>query len=202
MTSPQSSSAEAAQGMAERMAQQGYGVGMPALQNQLSMINQGIAQGGQPGYVADAYNLQRTGLIEGAGQQQVAGMGQMARGNEAAVAGGGGLANILNPGAYGAQLAQLMMGSNLQQGLGALDETNKLMTMGLGGGAEAGSAMMGAAGSNLQAIGGMANYNPQFANLMGALNLGGSMYGAGAFGGGGGGGGGQGQISLAGGTWT
>jgi hypothetical protein len=151
---------------------------MPALQQQLGLVGQGLAAGGEPGYVGRAWEGQRTGLTEGlASQEAGAGMASAFQ-NKAAVAGGNQGSILGVPADYGAKLARTLVGSRVTQGLGAIDEVNKLFGMGMGGVEQAGSSALGAGQAQLGAIGMMPGYNTTTANILGAASLGGSIYGA------------------------
>ncbi len=189
MSSPQSGSAANAARMNESMAKAGYDIGIPATQQRNALLTKGLAEGGMPDYMKAAFDVQRTGLQEGGAnvaQQQRA---QMLTAAEPAIAGGN-QQQALSAGALGSKLADALYGSRVQQGLGGIDQMNKLMTMGLGGSAATGSQAIGAAGNDLRAIGMMQNYNPTYAAVLGGANLVGAGYGAykqaGAAGGGGG----------------
>ena len=176
MTSPRSTAAEQAIKTDKDVMTQAYGVGMQGMKQRLAGINQGLALGGEPGYVGDAYNLQRGALTEAMNMAGTQRQGMA----DAAASGlnqGGNYSNVLNPQQIGAQLADQLYSSRTSQALGKVDETNNLMNMALGLGGQAGSAQMGAAQNQLGAISMMPNYNPAYATALGFANLGGSIYG-------------------------
>jgi hypothetical protein len=177
--SPAERASEQAGALAEKTAKEGYGIGLPALQGQLSQINQGLMAGGEPSYVSEAFGSQRTGIFEGASESEAGSMKAQAAATKGAQAGGNAGAGLIPPG-YGAELARAMMGSRVTEKMGGLEESMNLMTMGVGGGTEAGSAAMGAGRSSLQAIGMMPQYNTDLANVLMAANTAGSVYGAGS----------------------
>jgi len=169
---------EQASTLAEQTAARGFEVGLPALQNQLSQINQGLAQGGEPGYVRDAFAAQRTGIFEGASEQEQGAMRGQAAATKGASMGGNTGAGLIPPG-YGADLARAMMGSRVTEKMGGLEESMNLMNMGIGGVTTAGSSAMQAGQTSLSAIGMMPHYNTGLANVLTAANLAGTAYGAG-----------------------
>ena len=177
--SPQDKSSLQAMNTARQTAEMGYGIGIPALQQQLNFVNEGMAQGGQPDYVKNAYALQRTGITEGlTGAERGAARGQAAS-SKGAVQGGNVGASMGGgvPASYGAKIAQNLLGSKTSQSMSGLEEMNSLMSVGLGGTAMGAGAAMNAGGAQLQAIGNMQNYNSDLANILGLLGVGGSIYG-------------------------
>ncbi len=176
MSSPQSAASANAARQNEYRAQQGYDIGLPAMSERNRLLNSAMAENGMPDYMKAAFETQRTGLTEGnanIAQQQRA---QALTAAEPAIAGGN-LQQSLTPGSLGSKLADALYGSRVQQGLGAVDQMNKLMTMGLGGAAQTGSQAIGAAGNDLRGISMMQAYNPTYAAVLGGANLAGSLYG-------------------------
>lgn len=167
--SARSGAAQRSLQQARGMAQRGYNIGIPALQQQLGLVGQGLASGGEPGYVAEAFAGQRTGITEGLAANEAA------TGRSRPKTGTGILAI---PTDYGARLARALVGSRVTQGLGAVEETNKLFGMGMGGVEQAGSSALGAGQAQLSAMSMMPGYNTTAANIAALGSLGGSIYGA------------------------
>jgi len=162
---------------ASQTAQAGYGIGIPALQGQISGINAGLAGGGEPSYLTGAWAGQRTGLADALAGQDAASSATSAAGSKAAVAGGNVGAGLVPP-SYGAKLAQALTGSRVNEAMGKLQETTSLMGMGLGASGTAGNAGLRAGGTQLSAISMMKPYNQGTANILGAASAAGGIYGA------------------------
>jgi hypothetical protein len=159
-----------------RLSARGYGIAMPALATQAGSIQQALALGGEPGYVKDAFEASRAGEIDAGTNLQRGAIAQADRQAKGAVAGGN-MGAALNPSAMGSGLADALFGSRVNQAASRLDETNKLYGLEAGQAAQTGSASIGAEGQAIGAIGGMRAYNPTYANILGALNAGGAVYG-------------------------
>jgi hypothetical protein len=153
-----------------------YGIAIPGLQAQMGDINKSLNLG-EPEYLKQAYQGQRTGLTEGLAAQGGAAQAQQMRGSKAAMSGGNQFASM-NPADVGAQLANALYGSKFQEGQAGINQQFNLMSMGLGGSGTAGNAAVGASQQQLQAIGYMPNYNSTLANVAGAAAGGASIYGA------------------------
>ena len=61
---PQSGLSEQAAQASGAVAQEAYGVGIPALKGQIGYLNDAMATGGEPQYMQDAFAGQRTSLLE------------------------------------------------------------------------------------------------------------------------------------------
>ena len=88
----------------------------------------------------------------------------------------------LPPELLGSSMAKALYGPRVSEAAGSIDQTNKLLGASLGMAGQTGSGALAATGNELQNIGKMQPYNSNYAAILGALNLGGSLYGAGAFG--------------------
>ena len=154
-------------------SQKSYEVGFQGLDAQQRLLRTAEAE---PGYVRDAFTAQRAGITEGGvvqGGRDI--QAQLAATQQAAQ--GGNTTGNLAPDQMGAKMAQALYSSRLQEGIGKIEQANKLMGMRLGQSVQTGSAALGAAGNQLQNISLMPNYNPTYANVLGALNLAGTVYG-------------------------
>ena len=177
MSSEQSRASKKALETNKALAEGYYGIAIPALQTRLGAINQSMAQG-EPQFLQQAYEGQRTGLTEGLAARGGAAQAQQMRGSKAALSGGNAFASM-HPADIGAQLANALYGSKFQEGQANLSQQFNLMSMGMGGAGTAGNAALTASGQQLQAIGYMPNYNQTYANVVGGAALGAGIYGAG-----------------------
>ena len=178
MSSPQSGAIKQANLQTQRLANEGYGIAMPAIKEQYKDLNTAMQSGGEPGFVTDAYRSARGGVMEGTALSQQAQRGDQVRQGQRARAGGSFTASI-GPDMAGSKLAQALYGSRVTQAAGKIEEQDKLMGMALGQASQTGSGAMQAMGTQLQNIGYMQPYNSTYANVLGALNAAGSVYGAG-----------------------
>jgi hypothetical protein len=151
-----------------------FGIGIPALMNQQSLLNAANATGGEPGYVKDAFASQRAGLIEAGASADAAARGaaDMKMGGSS----GGDMLN-LDPKTLGTRMADALFSSRTNEALGSLEQSNKTMADILGLTTTAGSQYMGAAGNQLAAAQFLPNYNPAYAAILGVGNLGAEFYG-------------------------
>lgn len=203
--SPQQAANEQAAATARSSMTQAYGVGIPLMRDQQTYINQGL-NAGEPQYMKDAFTMQR-GILTDANALQ--GRSNQAQADLAVgkLQQGGNFQNVLNPLDMGAKLAQQLYTSRTSQALGALEEQNKLMGMGIGQAQAAGSDSLAAGMNQMNAIGMMQPFNSTYANILGGVNLAANLYGGGVksgwfTGGGGGGGWPAGGGPGTGGTWT
>ena len=151
-------------------------IGQQGLAQTNALTDQGLAEGGQPAYMKQGFDTQRAGLIdEGARVGRAGIQGQLAQ-QKVALAGGNPSAAFAGQG-QGANLADSLYSSQLQQGMAGIDQLNKLMGYKLGGTQQAGSVAMGAAGSSLKAMQMLPNYNQTYANVLGGANALGALYG-------------------------
>lgn len=157
-----------------------YGLAIPAEKARQGYLNEALSTGGEPDYMKSAFGEQRTGLIEGGIDQQRLATQQGRTASEGAALGGNLQAGTTAGMQLGSKMADALYGSRMNEALGGLDQTNKLYTSMIGQSVQTGDAAYGAAGSQLANIGNMANYNKTYANVVGALNVGGSIYGAGS----------------------
>jgi hypothetical protein len=178
MSSPKSSAIKQANLQTQRLANEGYGLALPAIREQYKDLNTAMQSGGEPGFVSEAYKGARGGILEGAALSQQAQRNDQVRQGQRARAGGSFTASI-GPEMAGSKLAQALYGTRVTQAAGKIEEQDKLMGMALGQSGQTGSAAMQATGTQLNNIGYMQPYNSTYANVLGALNTAGSIYGAG-----------------------
>ncbi len=176
MSSESSVASEQALRTNKALAQGYYGIALPALEARNAAINQQIGLG-EPRYLEQAYGMQRAGLTEGLAAQGGAAQAQQMRAAEKMLSGGN-LSAALSPADIGAQLANALYGSKFQEGQANLAQQFNLISMGLGGAGTAGNAALGASQNELRAIGYLPQYNQTYANVMGGLAGGASLYGA------------------------
>lgn len=176
MSSSQSQASEDALARNRSLAEGYYGIAIPGLQERMGSINTSLARG-EPEYMKQAYQEQRTGLTEGLAARGGVAQAQRMAGSKAAMSGGNQFASM-HPADVGTLLANALYGSKFQEGQGALDQSFNLINMGLGGAGTAGSAAVNASGQQLGAIGYMPNYNPAAANIFGAAAGASSVFGA------------------------
>jgi hypothetical protein len=176
MSSTRNTESQKALEMNRSLAQGYYGIGVPALQQRQGEINASLA-GGEPDYITSAFQGQR-GALTGAmaGKEGIAQRQQWAAG-KAALSGGNAMATM-NPADLGAQLANALYGSKFAQGQANIDQQFNLMGMALGGAGTAGSSGLNSAQNQLTALGGLPNYNPTYANIVGGAAGAASLYGA------------------------
>jgi hypothetical protein len=168
MSSSSSAASEQALQSNRSLAEQYYSIALPALSSRLGSINAALAEGGEPGYLRQAYQAQRAGLTEGiVGKEEQAITSQLA-GTKQARAGGNVMAGM-STGDIGAQLANALYGSKFQESMAGVDQMMNLMSMALGGAGTAGGGALEASRQQLGAIGYMPNYNPAYANTVGGL---------------------------------
>jgi len=148
------------------LAQQAYRIGLPALGRQYSLLNNSITEGGEPAGLAAAYQGQRTGITEGLARSGFTQMQQQLGAQEQAARGGNLRAN-LTPQGVGAQIADQLYSSTLNEGLGRVEQLNKLLALGMGQSVQAGNASVGAGQLQLQGIAGMPQYNSTYASILG-----------------------------------
>lgn len=175
-STPQSAASESAYRSYSDLARQYYGVALPGLDARNSAIETARATG-EPGFLKSAFAAQRTGLAEGMTGRGDAALAAQTRGAAGATRGGNFFAS-LHPAQIGAQLANALYGSRFQEGQASIDQSLNLMSMGLGGAGTAGSGALTAAGSQLQSIGYLPNYNKTLAMASGIGSLAGAGYGA------------------------
>lgn len=154
--------------------QQAYGIALPALGTEYGALNQALQTAGEPGYIKSAYGAARGGAREDlalAGNEALKASYAKQRGTTQ------GGAN-LNPTLLGSQMAQALYGPRVQEAAGQLEQMNKLFGASIGQAQQTGSGALAATGNELANIGNMRNYNATYANVLGALNAGASIYGA------------------------
>jgi len=176
MSGASSVASEQAMQTNKELAQGYYGIGIPALRGRQEQINASLA-GGEPAYLAAAFSGQRAALSEATARQGGAARSQQMEGAGAALSGGNQFANM-NPADIGAQLANALYGSRFAEGQASIDQTMNLMGMALGGAGTAGNSGLSAAQNQLGAIRFMPGYDPTYANVVGGLAGGASLYGA------------------------
>ncbi len=176
--SPQRIAIENAAAQTKELGNQAYGIALPTIGSEYSKLNQAMGEGGQPQFISDAYNQARGGILEGSALSQEAARKDQMGARRGAV-GGGNFSASISPSDAGARLAQALYGTRVQQASGAIEQQDKLMQMALGQSAQTGSGALQATGNELQNIGYMQPYNSTYANVLGALNTAGTVYGAG-----------------------
>lgn len=154
----------------EALSQRAYDIGLGALGPQIQQINQGLQQGGEPGYLQRAFAGARTGATESLlSADQAETGGRLAASSR--VSAGGNLMSNLTPSQVGAKIAEALYSSRTNEAVGKFEQFNKLMAMGLGQSAQAGSSAIGAGAAQLEAARGLPTYNPTYANVLTAANL-------------------------------
>ena len=161
----------------KRLLERSYGLALPTLGREYGLIQGALSQG-EPDYLKSAYAATRGSERESMAQGGIGRLGASQGQKRGALAAGN--VGAVSPQMLGGQMAEALYGSRVQEASGNLEQMNKLLGFGLGQSQQAGSAALGATGTELQNIQGMRNYNPTYANILGALNLGGSIYGAGS----------------------
>jgi hypothetical protein len=175
MSSPKSNEMADAARTNRGLAEQSYGVGLPALKAQLGYIKD--AQGGSlKKFVDPAYASQRGGLSDASAYSERASLQQRLAQQKVSGAGGNSLA-MLSPSDMGAKLANALTTSRVNQGLGNLEESNKLLQMQLGQTVQAGNSGIAAGSQQLQAASMMPNVDPLYASILGGANAAGAIYG-------------------------
>src|SRR6185369_16039919 len=165
-----------------RKLQEGaYGLAFPAIKTEYGALNQALASGGEPGFIQQAYEGARGGIRTGAAQQGERALQANLAQKKGAV-GAGNVGATMPPEALGSAMAQALYGPRVSEATGQIDQLNKLYGMGIGQAQQTGSGALTATGNELANIGMMRPYNAGYARILRALNLGGSLYGAGAFG--------------------
>jgi hypothetical protein len=176
MTSEMNAASKTAYETNRDLAQQSYGVALPAIQARNASINQSLATG-EPQYMQNAYAAQQAGLTEGLSAQGGAKQAATMAASKPALSGGNPFA-LFAPADIGAMLANAKYGSKFQEGQAAFAQNLNLMNMGLGGAGTTGNAALNASGQQLNAIGMLPNYNQTYANIAGAAAGASSVYGA------------------------
>ncbi len=177
MSSPGQGELQQATSDTERLMGRAYGIAIPAMRTEYGAINQALALGGEPDYLKGAYAEERTGLLDRASSGEAADIAKMGRATEGATYGGN-VGASLSPLAVGRSLADVLYGSRVNEAAGKVEEINKLYGLGVGQAAQAGSAAAGAESARAGYATMMPQYNSTYANILGALNLGSTIYGA------------------------
>ena len=159
------------------IAKRGYDIGIPALEAGINGIQSGLATGGEPDYLKSAWAGQRTAISDALAGTDSASAAAGAARTKGAVLGGNVGATVVPP-SYGARLARALTGSRVNEAIGSLDETTKLMGLGLGAGGQAGNAGLRAGANEMGAISMLPQYNQTSATIQGGAALAGGMYGA------------------------
>ncbi len=176
MTSEQSRASQEDFSINQALSKGYYDIALPGLQQRMGANNQQLGLG-EPEYMKQAYEMQRGGLAEGTEAQGALARSNQLRGAKGALTGGN-MSALLSPASVGAQLANALYGSKFQEGMANLGQQFNLINMGLGGAGTAGSGALDASRQQLQAIGFLPNYNPTYANVVGGLAGGASLWGA------------------------
>jgi len=178
-TSPQQQAAEQSETELTRLAANAYPLGFSAIRGEQSGIAALQAQGGEPSALREAFGGARAGLLDAAVESSADSLKRERQGTKGAALGGNIGASMATPTDMGATLARSLYGSRITEATGALEEQDKLLGMSLGQSQVAGSGSLSAFGNALGNIPLMQNYNSTYGNVVGALNLGASLYGAG-----------------------
>ncbi len=176
MSSPQGEAFTQAAGQARRVSQEAYGMALPALQSEYGSLNEALASGGEPDYMRKAQAGARAATTEGLAHNEIAALRASQAGKSPLMATNPGLAN---PQVFGTKLAQALYGPRVSEATGQIEQLDKLMGASIGQSQTTGSGALQATGTELRDIGMMRNYNMPYAATLAALNLGGSIYGAG-----------------------
>lgn len=176
MSSPQTDAALEAAATSRRLASQAYGIGIPAMQTEAGALGQALSMGAEPGYLQSAYTGARGMAREGAAEAGTASL-QASQAQKKGYLEGGAVGMAAPPADIGAQLAQALYGPRVQEAAGQLGQLDKLFGFGLGQAQQTGSGALAATENQLRDIGMMRPYNMGYAGILGALNLGGSIYG-------------------------
>lgn len=176
MSSPQTDAFTEAVNQTKALQQKAYGIALPALSKEYSVLNQALAQGGEPDYLKSAFTGARGAATEGILKGSADRMRADAAGKKYAIASGN--VGLVTPQALGSELAKALYGTRVSEAAGQVEQMDKLMGMSLGQSQQTGSAALGATGNELADIGMMRNYNQGYAGILAALNAGGTIYGA------------------------
>lgn len=152
---------------------QAYNIAVPSLQTEYGALNAALAQGGEPDYLKKAYEEVRGGEREGLALGGIAPL----KASLAKAKGSGEVGAGITPQMLGGSMASALYGSRAQEAMGSIEQMNKLYGASLGQAQQTGSGALAATGNQLANISGMRNYNSTYAGILGALNLGGSIYG-------------------------
>ena len=175
MNSPRSNEMADAARTNRGLAEQSYGTGLPALKAQLGYIKD-AREGSLQKFLDPAFNSQRGGISDAGAYSERTSLQQRLAQQKVAGGGGNTLA-ALTPSEMGAKLANALSTSRVNQGLGNLEESNKLLQMQLGQTVQTGNSGIMAGSQQLQAAGMMPNVDPLYASILGGANVAGSVYG-------------------------
>ena len=180
MGNDQSNAAAQGASISQGLGSSYWNVARPQVEKREGLFNAMIEGGYQQPMARQAWRGQRVGLQEGMAQQQLGSYQQNALASKGAVAGGN-MQAALTPFDMGAQMANAVAGSHVQQGMSVADQFNSTITGLQGGAAQASSAAMQAGGQSLQAVSMFPRYNSALAagSTIGSALY--SAYGAGAF---------------------
>ncbi len=177
--SEQTIAAEQAQSQDLINAARAYQAGFGGMSQERQAIQEMQAMGGEPSALRAAFGGTRAGLLDAATMAQADALRRGRQDVAPAMQGGNVGASLASPADMGAGIARALYGSRITEATSALEEQNKLLGFSVGQAQGAGSGALTAYGNELGNIPLMKNYNSTYANLMGALNLGTSLYGAG-----------------------
>ena len=177
MSSPQSEAALQAAAQTRRLQEGAYGLAFPALSKEYGVLNQALATGGEPEFIRSAYEGARGGIRAGAARQgEMALQANLAQNKGSLL--GGNVGVVAPPDQLGTAMARALYGPRVSEASGQIEQLNKLYGMGIGQAQQTGSGALTATGNELANIGMMQPYNSTYATILGALNLGSSIYGA------------------------
>jgi len=170
-------SSEAVQTARQNM-EAAYGIAIPGVRRQQGVLQAALAQG-EPGYQKAAFDVSRGILGDAAATQEQSAVAQ-ARGLSRQAAGGGNLAAQQAFGQnYGSRLAQAMYSSRINEASANVEQMDKVLGFMTGASQQAGSGALSAMGAQIGAIPYLRQYDPTYANVVAALNAGGTLYGVG-----------------------
>lgn len=178
--SPQTTAAEQEQTQLERLASRAYPLGFEAIRGEQAGISTMMGVGGEPTALREAFGGSRAGLLDASVIGQDDALRRERAENRGAAQSGNLAATLGSPADAGTAIARALYGSRITEGMGAIEERDKLLGMSLGQSQTTGSGSLAAFGNELRNIPMMQNYNSSYANVLGALNLGASIYGAGS----------------------
>lgn len=177
--SPQTAAAQEAEQEQMRLAGLAYPLGFEAMKGEQAGISAMQGMGGETPAMREAFGGSRAGLLDAA---SLGGRDALKRGlteERGATQAGNVGATLASPSEMGTSIARALYGSRIAEASGAIEERDKMLGFSAGQSQTAGSGALGAFGNTLQNIPLMQNFNSTSANLLGALNLGTSLYGAG-----------------------
>ena len=176
--SPKTIAAREAFNTAGNLEARAYDIAVPSVKKRGDFLRDALSQG-EFGFLGEALNASRASVGDLAATQQRSALAETRGGARDAAGGGNFGAQQLDPIGYGAKLAESMYSSRINQALTNVEQMDKTLGFMTGVGQEAGSAGLQAFANQFAGMEHMQNYNSTYANVLGALNAGGALYGAG-----------------------